>query len=352
MPSSFKKRYRPLSDLQSDESQQELTQGSPTARRGTNTGDWTNSRSCSLPQTPTQRRPVGASNPWTDTKRIASQPLSRPSNDLSPAEQLLRLHKAAEAALPRSPTKDSRNLSLQHFPRLGVSPEPPKEPAIQTVDQPKWPRLTRRDRILPASSTNPAAQELLRESFFVADEASSESTQEERDLSAHGSPEKPASPTDLQSDSSETLLLSFTELVEVKAESSGPLASPSKDSPPRKDSGTPSTTKLGQQAGLSLDAIHQAPANFVPRKAASLPEDPSDFLRTQTRNFPNVGDVMERSAQRMSGDARRYISASLPNRYENQPPGIAPAKLCRNGPQCRKNQEGLLPFSAGLSVAR
>ena len=41
--------------------------------------------------------------------------------------------------------------------------------------------------------------------------------------------------------------------------------------------------------------------------------------------------------QRMSGDARRYPSSNL-NRSENRPP--MNNVLCRNGPQCRKFQEG------------
>jgi len=41
---------------------------------------------------------------------------------------------------------------------------------------------------------------------------------------------------------------------------------------------------------------------------------------------------------RMSGDARRHPSSSSFNRSENRPP--MNNVLCRNGPQCRKFQEG------------
>lgn len=49
-------------------------------------------------------------------------------------------------------------------------------------------------------------------------------------------------------------------------------------------------------------------------------------------------DDMAAGFQRMSGDARRYPSSNF-NRTENRPP--MNNVLCRNGPQCRKFQEGL-----------
>lgn len=76
-------------------------------------------------------------------------------------------------------------------------------------------------------------------------------------------------------------------------------------------------------------------------------------LRTRSHST-QFGSVSTRSSdydmaagfQRMSGDARRFQSSSGLNRSENRAP--MSNVLCRNGPQCRKFQEGYcdLPSSS------
>lgn len=49
----------------------------------------------------------------------------------------------------------------------------------------------------------------------------------------------------------------------------------------------------------------------------------------------------------MSGDARRYPSGAFSSRIENSRP--MNTQLCRNGPQCRKFQEGTCNFNHDFS---
>ena len=74
--------------------------------------------------------------------------------------------------------------------------------------------------------------------------------------------------------------------------------------------------------------------NFLP----SLPGQDSHQLPYERSPTPRRDD-MAAGFQRMSGDARRYPSSSSnAYRVENRPP--MSNVLCRNGPQCRKFQEG------------
>ncbi|KAI6916209.1 hypothetical protein KC341_g19115, partial [Hortaea werneckii] len=57
---------------------------------------------------------------------------------------------------------------------------------------------------------------------------------------------------------------------------------------------------------------------------------------------------MAAGPQRVSGDARRYNSyGGFNQRFENQRP--MSQQLCRNGPQCRKFQEGTCNFNHDFS---
>jgi len=55
---------------------------------------------------------------------------------------------------------------------------------------------------------------------------------------------------------------------------------------------------------------------------------------------------MAAGPHRMSGDARRHPPPSNFTRVENRPP--MSSFMCRNGPQCRKYQEGLRYYPAAV----
>ncbi|CAK4030109.1 related to PAB-dependent poly(A)-specific ribonuclease subunit pan3 [Lecanosticta acicola] len=65
--------------------------------------------------------------------------------------------------------------------------------------------------------------------------------------------------------------------------------------------------------------------------------DRSKSLPHSRDHHPQGSDDMANASFRMSGDGRRS------NRYENRPP--ASSILCRNGPQCRKYQEGTCNYN-------
>jgi len=84
----------------------------------------------------------------------------------------------------------------------------------------------------------------------------------------------------------------------------------------------------------------------------------SSFLSSSERGLADWGlavseptvsrNDMAASIQRMSGEGRRYPSSGqFNNRYENQRP--MNNLLCRNGPQCIKNQEGKCNYNHDFS---
>jgi hypothetical protein len=96
--------------------------------------------------------------------------------------------------------------------------------------------------------------------------------------------------------------------------------------------GDPLPNDERRDSGTVIPLIVTHPCS--PQKSHATLDDPPAPLRR---------DDMAAGINRMSGDARRFPSpGTFNNRYENQRPMNT---LCRNGPQCRKFQEGTCSYN-------
>lgn len=126
------------------------------------------------------------------------------------------------------------------------------------------------------------------------------------------------------------------------------------DSPPHTSLTDALANSLKSDQGSLLD--EQKSGSAIPSTEHSIPTEgaasssrsqhQSEFFyshqrATEAGSQIQCGDDMAAGFQRMSGDARKYPSSNL-NRSENRPP--MSNILCRNGPQCRKFQEGCVAF--------
>lgn len=102
--------------------------------------------------------------------------------------------------------------------------------------------------------------------------------------------------------------------------------------------------------GGGLDSQNSQHASPAPIKSeepgsvdATIKSPRKDFILTPVEaEQRRIRNDMASAFSQMSGDARRHYPSGTP-RYENRPP-VNRATPCKNGPLCRKFQEGRIPF--------